>query len=239
MKITVKDTSAAFVEAMNKRSGNIAFASAVALTRTAQKVKAAQIDLMQQKLDRPTKWTLNSLMLKPATKTKLEAVVQTKEGFGSVPAGRYLSPLIEGGSRREKSSEKRLKSYWTPARAADLDASGNVRGSTMNKILSQLKLRADPTQNASSSKRSKAKRAKEAYFIQNGVVFRQERKAAVRDASGKIIEPRVNGPLQPVLLLHARAPSYRKMLPWYETAQEVIDQSLPSEFFKALDEFKD
>lgn len=223
MKITVKDTSAAFVEAMNKRSGNIAFASAVALTRTAQKVKAAQIDLMRQKLDRPTKWTLNSLMLKPASKTKLEAVVQTKEGFGSVPAGRYLSPLIEGGPRREKSSEKRLKSYWTPARGAELDGSGNVRGSTMNKVLSQLKLRADPTQNASSSKRSKSKRKSDAYFVQNGIVF--QRKGEAKPV--------------PYLILVQKLPTYRKMLPWYETAQEVINQSLPSEFFKALDEFKD
>lgn len=223
MKITVKDTSAAFVEAMNKRSGNIAFASAVALTRTAQKVKAAQIDLMRQKLDRPTKWTLNSLMLKPATKTKLEAVVQTKEGFGSVPAGRYLSPLIEGGERRMKASEKALRTYWTPARGAPLDASGNLRGSTINKVLSQLQLRADTQQNASESKRSKSKRKSEAYFLQNGIVY--QRKGQAKPT--------------PLLITVSKVPTYRKMLPWYETGQQVIDQSLPTEFFKALDEFKD
>lgn len=223
MRFTVKDTSAQFVEAMSKRSTNITFASAVALTRTANKVKDAQYSLMAQRLDRPTRFTLNSLMTKPATKTKLEATVQTKEGFGSVPAGRYLSPLVEGGQRREKASEKRLGSYWTPARDAPLDASGNVRGSTINKVLSQLKLRADTQQNASNSKRSKSKRASEAYFISNGIVFQRKGKA----------KP------SPFLILVKKVPTYRKMLPWYETAQEVINQTLPAEFYKALDEFRD
>lgn len=223
MRFQVKDTSAAFVESLAKRSTNIQFASAVALTRTAQKVKAAQIDLMQQKLDRPTRFTLNSLQLKPATKTKLEAIVETKQGFGSVPAGRYLSPLVDGGERRMKASEKRLGSYWTPARGASLDASGNIRGSTINKVLSQLKLRADTQQNASGSKRSKAKRKSDAYFLQNGIVF--QRKGKTKPA--------------PFLILVKKVPTYRRMLPWYETATEVVDQTLPTEFYKALDEFKD
>jgi hypothetical protein len=223
MRFTVTDTSAQFVEAMAKRSTNITFASAVALTRTAQKVKTAQTDLMAQKLDRPTRFTLNSLMLKPATKTKLEAIVQTKEGFGSVPAGRFLLPLVEGGQRRMKASEKRLDSYWTPARGIPLDASGNVRGSTINKILSQLKLRNDTAQNASKSKRSKAKRASESYFISDGIVFQRKGKTSP----------------SPYLILVKKVPTYRKMLPWYETATEVIDQTLPAEFYKALDQFRD
>lgn len=223
MRFQVKDTSAAFVESLSKRSQNITFASAVALTRTAQKVKAAQIDLMLRKLDRPTRFTLNSLQIKPATKTKLEATVETKMGFGSVPAGRYLSPLVDGGPRREKASEKRLGSYWTPARGVALDTFGNIRGSTVNKILSQLKLRADPQQNSSKSKRSKAKRTSEAYFIQNGIVFQRKGKA----------KP------SPFLVLVKKVPTYRKVLPWYDVAQEVIDQSLPAEFYAALDEFKD
>lgn len=221
MRFTVKDTSAAFVDSLAKRSTNIAFASAVALTRTAQKIKAAEIDLMLRKLDRPTRFTLNSLMLRPATKTKLEATVETKMGFGSVPAGRYLTPLVEGGDRRMKASEKRLGSYWTPAKGAPLDASGNIRGSTINKVLSQLKLRADPQQNATGSKRSKAKRKTEAYFLQNGIVF--QRKGATKPS--------------PFLILVKKVPTYRKLLPWYETAQEVTDQTLPAEFYKALDEF--
>ena len=41
----------------------------------------------------------------------------------------------------------------------------------------------------------------------------------------------------PFLLLVKKVPTYKKFLPWYETAQEVIDQTLPAEFYKALDEF--
>lgn len=221
MRFQVKDTSAQFVESMTKRSQNITFASAVALTRTAQKVKSAQIDLMAQKLDRPTRFTLNSLMIRPATKTKLEAVVQTKEGFNSNPAAFWLSPLIYGGQRDRKRSESFLDSYWTPAKAAPLDAFGNVPGPTIKKVLSQLK-KGDAFQQATNSRRSKAKRKAEAYFIQNGVVF--QKKAGAEKPT-------------PFLLLVKKVPTYRKFLPWYETAQEVIDQTLPAEFYKALDEF--
>lgn len=221
MRFTVKDTSAAFVEAMSKRSENIAFASAVALTRTAQKVKTAQTDLMVAKLDRPTRFTINSLMLKPATKTKLVSVVQTKEGFGSNPAAFWLWPLVYGGQRDRKRSESFFNSYWTPAKAAALDAYGNVPGSTIKKILSQLK-KGDAFQAATNSRQSKAKRKKESFFIQNNVVF--QKKAGTDRPT-------------PYLLLVKKIPTYRKMLPWFETADKVIDQNLPTEFFKALEDF--
>jgi hypothetical protein len=40
----------------------------------------------------------------------------------------------------------------------------------------------------------------------------------------------------PFLILVTKVPTYRKLLPWYEVAQEVIDQTLPAEFFKALNQ---
>ena len=47
------------------------FALAYALTKTAQDIKAAEIDVMKNVFDRPTRFTLNVLFLKPATKTDL------------------------------------------------------------------------------------------------------------------------------------------------------------------------
>lgn len=223
MRFKVTDTSAQFVEAMAKRSTNITFASAVALTRTAQKVKTAQTDLMAQKLDRPTRFTLNSLMIKPATKTKLEAIVQTKEGFGSVPAGRFLLPNVDGGQRRQKSFERSIGSYVGPSRMAPLDASGNLSGNFYKRVLSSLKMSSDPLQNATGSRKSRKKAAKESFFIVGNVVLSRKGGDAPK----------------PMLFLVKKVPTYRKMLPWYETATEVIDQTLPAEFYKALDQFRD
>lgn len=232
MRVGVKDTSAQFIASMNKQANAIGFATVVALTRTAVKVKQAEVELMQRKLDRPKPFTLNSLQVKPATKAKPEAVVETKTGFGSVPAGRFLSPLVDGGARRYKSSELQLQtqgtaSYWVPGEFADLDAYGNIKGSTIKKILSQLKLNRDATANASGSRRSKAKRKREAFFLRGNIVFLR-----VREGRGKNREDET----RPYLFL-IKPPKYRAILPFFETASEVTDQTLAVEIGKAFDEF--
>ena len=122
------------------------FALAYALTKTAQDIKVAEIDVMKNVFDRPTRFTLNALFVKPATKTDLTAIVEFKEGFGSVPAWRYLGPQVAGGARSTKSSERRLieagimksNEVIVPGQGIKRDAYGNVPGSTMNRILSDL-----------------------------------------------------------------------------------------------------
>jgi hypothetical protein len=54
------------------------FATAKALTLTGQIVKNSIRGSMQVGFDRPTPYTLNSVFLKPATKTDLVAVVNLK-----------------------------------------------------------------------------------------------------------------------------------------------------------------
>lgn len=221
MRFTVKDTSAGFLANMEQRAKNITFAAAVALTRTAYKVKDAQVELMRRRLDKPTPFALNSLYVKAAKKDRLYAEVETKLGFGSVPAGRFLEPLIEGGQRRMKSHEKQLGSYTGPSRFAPKDAYGNVPGSFYKRVLSQLKASSDPMQNATNSPRSTRKRKAESFYIVGNVIL--SRKAGQ--------EPK------PMLFLVRKVPTYRKMLPWYETADEVISQTLPEEYFKALAQY--
>lgn len=81
----------------------IPFLTAYALTKTAQDIKDAEYKLIGQVFDRPTRFTLNSLFVRPATKSNLVASVEFKEGFGSVPAWRYLGPHVDGGGRQKKS----------------------------------------------------------------------------------------------------------------------------------------
>ena len=56
------------------------FAAALALTKTAEKVKAELYAEMQTAFDRPTRATLDSLFLQAATKEKMEARVFIKDG---------------------------------------------------------------------------------------------------------------------------------------------------------------
>lgn len=235
MFIRVKDTSSEFLKAQEKRIGALTFASVVALTRTAQKVKAAELELMRTKLKNPTPFTLNSLQVKPATKSKPEAIVETKTGFGSVPAGRYLSPLVDGGLRRHKSSELQMQtqgsaSYWVPGEFADLDAYGNIKGSTINKILSQLKLRRDATQNTTGSRKSKGKRKSQAFFLRGNIVFLRVREFPGGGAREDQTKP---------YLFLIKPPRYKPILPFFQTAEEVTDQTLAVEYAKAFDEFAD
>lgn len=236
MRFTVKDTSAGFMAETIKRAKNIEFASIVALTRTAQKVKQAEVELLQAKIDRPTRFTLNSLMVKPATKADPTASVETKQGFGSVPAGRYLSPLVDGGPRRMKSSEHRLGFFWVPGEFADLDGSGNIKGSTIGKILSQLQLRGATGQNTTGSKRSKGKRKSQAFFIKGNIVFLRVRQTYSKTLGGDTSR---EDETRPYLYLLKRAPTYQKLIPFFETAEQVTDQTLSVELLKAMDEFVD
>lgn len=236
MRIGVKDTSSEFLKAQTKLGNSILFASVVALTRTAQKIKAAEIDLMKAKLDRPKPQTLNSLIVKPATKEKPEAAVETKDrsGISGVPSGVYLSPLVDGGRRRMKASEKQLRtqgsgSYWVPGEFAELDAYGNIKGGTIAKILSQLRLRRDSTANASGSRKSKGKRKTSAFFLRGNIVFLRQ-----TEFTGGGREDQI----KPYLFL-IKPPKYRAILPFYQTAEEVADQHLSAEFSKAFDQFAD
>jgi hypothetical protein len=112
----------------------IPFVNAYALTKTAQDVRLDEIETMQRVFDKPTRFTLNALYVRPATKQDQFAVCEFKEGFGSVPAWRYLGPQVVGGKRSHKSFEKRLiakglmlaSEYAVPGKGAQLDAFGNV-----------------------------------------------------------------------------------------------------------------
>jgi len=237
MRITVKDTSAGFLKEQQRRGRSIRLAAVAALTRTAVKVKAAEVETMKRVFDRPTPFTLNSLQAKPATLQRPEASVETKTGFGSVPAGRFLSPEVEGGTRRMKSSELQLRtqgsgSYWVPGEFAVLDQYGNIPGSMVNKILSQIKLRRDSSQNATSSKASSGKRKNQAFFLKGRIVFLRIREYFV-DADGK---RKRDDQTKPYLFL-INAPHYKPILPFFDVAEQVTDQNLATEISKAIDEF--
>jgi len=146
------------------------FALLAAMTRAGQ---AARTDLqaaMRTSFDRPTRWTLNSLFLEPATKTKPQAAVFFKTwGLGGVPAGRLLAPQILGGMRALKSHEKLLAMrpgyIVVPGKWADIDAYGNVAMGMMRAIMAQLDLRRTVSSPGRAQTRRRGARRRENYFI--------------------------------------------------------------------------
>lgn len=209
------------------------FITAYALTSTAKDIKAAEVDTMNDVFDRPTKFTLNALYVKPATKKDLVAEVYFKDGFGSVPAWRYLGPQVEGGARVHKAHELRLiragvmqsDEYAVPAKGADLDSYGNMSGSIIQRILSQLHAAEQfagyqANMTAKSKARAKRKGVGRYFLLRPGAPGRANRnvapgiyyRAGLRD-------------MVPVIMF-VKPPRYQKRFPFYERARAVFDDRL-------------
>ena len=161
---------------LGEQQAQMPYALALALTRTAKDVKADQRTEMAAVFDRPTRFTLNSLYVKPATKQDLLARVWVKD---SERPTHYLLPQISGGNRPLKRFEEMLvRRGWmlsseraVPGEGAKLDSYGNISRGQIVKILSQLQAfyLAGSDANATGSKRSTSKRRREAYFVSTGV----------------------------------------------------------------------
>lgn len=239
LKINVTHNFPQVSAALARAKSQVPFALARALTKTAQDVRAAQRKEIERVFDRPTPFTRNAVYMRPATKVRLQAEVWLKDN-GSRP--NHLLPQIEGGARPLKRFEQRLvmTGYMqpteraVPAAGARLDAYGNMSRGQINQILSQLKtavVQGDYS-NATDSKRSRAKREREAYFVsrgpgtwrgkgawKNGLKSQHlPRGVYVRRSFGAL-----GTAIKPVLLFVPRA-LYRKRYHFYELADRVLQQ---------------
>lgn len=126
----------------------IAYATALALTKTAKMVEEKQKREMRDVFDRPTPYTLSSTYTKSASKENLVAEVGLKNyASKATPAVKFLQPQVRGGSRRMKRFEKALQSVGAmpagfravPGAAAQRDQFGNIKPSQIVQILSWFK----------------------------------------------------------------------------------------------------
>lgn len=238
------DTADVMKALRNLSERDAPFVTAYALTKTAQDIKAEEIDTMKTVFDRPTRFTLNALYVKPATKTDLVAEVYFKDGFGSVPAWRYLGPQVAGGARVHKSHELRLiraglmqpGEYVLPGAGIKLDAFGNISGGTITRILSQLgaaeqQAGYQANQTAKSRARAKKKNVGRYFVLRPGAGGRADRNVApgvyFRAGAREIV---------PVMMF-VKAPRYQKRFPFYERAQAVFQRKLVRRAREGWDRF--
>lgn len=100
---------------------------------------------MEVDFDNPTPFTLNSMYVERATKTKQVAVLQFKDQASrGTPASSYLLPEIQGGQRQTKPFERLERGLGVlpsgmvivPGAGTRLNSYGNVSLNQLDKILS-------------------------------------------------------------------------------------------------------
>ena len=241
--ITVSVDGAAEVQRMLLRAGDqLPFAAALALTRTIEQVKIEERREMRTVFRNPTPYTLNSLYIKPATKSRLEARCWVKDDSGKgTPATKYLLPQVYGGARNVKRFESLMRSrgylaaneYVVPAEGAQLDAFGNINRGQLQKILAQLQASFDPLQRETlTSRKRKARRRMRGgrYFVggQPGRGKHLDRGVWERLSTG------FGSGVRPILLF-VRQPRYVPRFKFFEVAQRVVNDQLPYQAKRAVD----
>jgi hypothetical protein len=219
----------------------VPFATSLALNRTANVAKAEVVRAMQQVFDRPTKFTLNSLYVKPSNKRNLQVKVGIKDyALKAKPPIEWLAPQVYGGPRRMKRFEERLRQagvlgvgqYAVPASGAAKDAYGNMSKGQIVAILSDLRAHFDPTQN--STRASRAKRANRK-GKRGGIYFAvTARRGKLRPGVYERIGFGFGAAIRPVLIFVSGAPTYRKRLQFDRVVKETVEMRFNLEFTKAM-----
>lgn len=164
--ISIKDNVDEVLRGIDRFSSQAPFAIALALTQTANQLKAELVAEQARVFDRPTRYTQNALWVNKATKQRLVAEVLLKDRLLSKTtrsAADVLGHHYTGGKRRQKALEYyavragliSTSEYLVPGDYARLDSYGNMSRGQVQQIMSQLKLGLDPASWASKSARSK------------------------------------------------------------------------------------
>jgi len=211
------------------------YATMLALTRTASKVRDRQYSEMHRVFDRPTPYTLRAIRVKPATKSDLSAWVGFKRPWAA-RAEEYMPSQVEGGRRPLKALELFIQSrvttmspqgkrgvypkgtYFVPGRGARLDAYGNMSRGQVQQILSALQAHTDQKQNETARSRKRAKRTVSYWATQRGIW-------EIKGQSMLMALVAVKG-----------TPLYSKRYPFYEVSQRFVSEIWPGEFERAFAE---
>ena len=228
LTINVKHNIDAVVSRLNDlQRRHVPFATALALTRTAQEVRKAEVEEMKRVFDRPTPFTLRSLYLKPATKADLTARVWFKD---LNRPEHYLVPQIRGGERLPKRFEEHLRRAGilpkdpvaVPGGGARLNKYGNMTAGQITQILSVLGASPDSQQWATARSR-KRNRKPRAFFVG-------------RPGGGRLplgVWERRGMKLLPILIFVKR-PHYAQRFLFYDIGKRVALREFPKQFNLAL-----
>lgn len=149
-----------------------------ALNDTADDARYAEVQKIGGQFDRPTSYVQRSPRYRKATKADLVAEVFISDD-GRRPPTKILRAEVEGGARRPKAFELALRAagvmrpdeYAIPAIGMQRDAYGNLPGSLIVRILSQLRAFGEVGYLANRTAKSAARHGRRGtprYFVPSG-----------------------------------------------------------------------
>jgi hypothetical protein len=205
-----------------------------ALNKTAGQVKKELQAEMKRVFDKPTRWTLNSIFITPATPENQEVLVWLKDdsvgGSDGTPATKYLWPQVFGGQRRAKSFELKLRKAGilgggqlaVPGDDAPLDTYGNITRGMYMQMTSGLKINADIGVQSNQTERSKRKNKKRAQYF----VMGKERPLGIfRRKTGDSFES---------FLIFVDKINYTQRFDFRKIASDTVDKNLEKNAASAL-----
>lgn len=222
---------------------NLPFAAVQAANATAFAVRQRWAEIMPRIFDRPTPMTQKAAVyLKATLQRPIADVLIRDEAHKGTPPAKYLQAQVTGGGRALKGVEKRLQArglmpagqYVVPGRGAQLDAYGNIPGSQINKVLSQLGARFDALQNET-DKSAQRRRRREVKKEQRGGDYFAVTKQRGRLAPGVYQRIRSNfGSAVRSVLRYVQSVSYRPRYPIFDLAKKLYDRQFPFHFDREL-----
>ena len=230
---------------MESQAKQIAYATMVALNKTAEQAKSEILTEVDRVFDRPTPWTRNSLRIKYATKANLSAEVAFKDRAATDASRSVLQPHAFGGKRHYKAFEARLlgmgilPSGWNavPGAAAQLDGFGNMAQGQINQILNVMTSYAAGGGSKTIDRLAKGNKKKGVYGFEYFVL------PPGANPPGKHLPPGIyqrvatgfGTSLKPVLVFVKQA-NYKTRLDFYGIGQRVVDRDLQSNFKQAIEQ---
>ena len=186
---------------------------------------------MRKVLHKPLPYTVKSLFTSPANKNKtpVEGFVGFRFNPGKgTPSTKYLGPNIQGGKRRQKRHEVRLRQIGVllsnqgtaPGRDAPVNSRGNISGAFYTRTLAAVGALGGDSSTAESRRRNKAVRG-------HYIAYKGGRAVGIRR--------RANGRARSLQLLNfINLPTYRAIYDYEGVARDFVRRSGSSRFVKAL-----
>jgi hypothetical protein len=210
------------------------FATALALTKTAQAVKTDLSKEMGKAFENPTTYTLNSLKVERAEKATLVATVGVRGGDQGKGAVRWLAPEIAGGGRSH-AIEAMLEPlglppagmYAVPGNAAKTTGSGKLDINWFRSLVSDITSQGISEARGIVTKRTKGTGKKRQGALQYVVLMTKWGKLlpGIYGRRGRGIFP---------FILFVRPPKYRAKYDFYGVATRTANARFPDEFKAAI-----
>lgn len=205
----------AFKKTLAKVQKQTRFATAVALTRTAQAIVKLEEREVAKTFDNPVPFTRKAFGYKRATPANLTATVFIKD-----KQAQYLLPSIHGGRRNAKKFELAFTAdtnapdvYWVPGPGIRLNASGNITKQQVLKLAVALKR---------SSKHGEVFAGIPRPGMPYGIYSRG------KNGQGRSIVP--------LLIQVQRKPQYRKLFDFFGVGYKAVDREFQKHFKTAFDQ---